>query len=141
MDEKKAEQISKFVETSKHAGKVTLHDIYTFFIKNGMDIEDFDPLYTALIDNGVLIDDIPDVPFDEDLSDSADADSLQLPNDDLALLFPTLTRRELIVIRLLFGLDDGHPRMIEDIASEFNETSENISRIVLNALSKLFKKG
>ena len=49
----------------------------------------------------------------------------------------TLTEREQKVIRLRYGLGDGHPRTLEEVGKEFNVTRERIRQIEAKALRKL----
>ncbi len=49
----------------------------------------------------------------------------------------TLTPREQKVIRLRYGLDDSHPRTLEEVGKEFNVTRERIRQIEAKALKKL----
>ena len=49
----------------------------------------------------------------------------------------TLTPREEKVIRLRYGIDDGHPRTLEEVGREFNVTRERIRQIEAKALRKL----
>ena len=45
--------------------------------------------------------------------------------------------REKQVIVLRFGLEDGHPRTLEEVGREFNVTRERIRQIEAKALRKL----
>ena len=49
----------------------------------------------------------------------------------------TLTPREEKVLRLRFGIEDGHPRTLEEVGKEFNVTRERIRQIEAKALRKL----
>ena len=49
----------------------------------------------------------------------------------------TLTPREERVLSLRFGLEDGHPRTLEEVGKEFNVTRERIRQIEAKALRKL----
>ena len=49
----------------------------------------------------------------------------------------TLTPREEKVLRLRFGLDDGHQRTLEEVGREFKVTRERIRQIEAKALRKL----
>ena len=48
-----------------------------------------------------------------------------------------LTERESKVLRLRFGLSDGHPRTLEDIGKQLSVTRERIRQIESRALQKL----
>ncbi len=52
-------------------------------------------------------------------------------------LLGDLKDRERQVIVLRFGLDDGHPRTLEEVGKEFNVTRERIRQIEAKALRKL----
>ena len=52
-------------------------------------------------------------------------------------LLGDLKERERQVIVLRFGLDDGHPRTLEEVGKEFNVTRERIRQIEAKALRKL----
>lgn len=49
----------------------------------------------------------------------------------------SLTHRERRVLQLRFGLDDGHPRTLEEVGKEFGVTRERIRQIEAKALRKL----
>ncbi len=76
------------------------------------------------------------IPDDEALS-PADAASISLLKEQLAEVFKTLTPREAKVLTLRFGLEDGHPRTLEEVGKEFNVTRERIRQIEAKALRKL----
>ena len=52
-------------------------------------------------------------------------------------LLADLKERERQVIVLRFGLEDGHPRTLEEVGKEFNVTRERIRQIEAKALRKL----
>ena len=52
-------------------------------------------------------------------------------------LLGDLKERERQVIVLRFGLEDGHPRTLEEVGKEFNATRERIRQIEAKALRKL----
>ena len=52
-------------------------------------------------------------------------------------ILDTLTPREEMVLRLRYGLDDGHPRTLEEVGKEFHVTRERIRQIEAKALRKL----
>ena len=76
------------------------------------------------------------IPDDEALS-PADAASASLLKEQLAEVLKTLTPREEKVLSLRFGLEDGHPRTLEEVGKEFNVTRERIRQIEAKALRKL----
>ncbi len=74
---------------------------------------------------------------DDDAPAPVDAASHTLLKEQLAEVLKTLTPREEKVLRLRFGLDDGHPRTLEEVGKEFNVTRERIRQIEAKALRKL----
>ncbi len=76
------------------------------------------------------------IPDDEALA-PADAASQMLLREQLAEVLKTLTPREERVLSLRFGLEDGHPRTLEEVGKEFNVTRERIRQIEAKALRKL----
>lgn len=74
---------------------------------------------------------------DEEALAPPDAASQALLKEALDQVLSTLTEREAKVLRLRFGLDDGHPRTLEDVGEEFNVTRERIRQIEAKALRKL----
>ena len=74
---------------------------------------------------------------DEDASEPAEAASFTLLKEQLMNVLATLTPREEKVLRLRFGLDDGHQRTLEEVGKEFNVTRERIRQIEAKALRKL----
>ena len=76
------------------------------------------------------------IPDDEALS-PADAASISVLKEQLAEVLQTLTPRESKVLKLRFGLEDGHPRTLEEVGKEFNVTRERIRQIEAKALRKL----
>lgn len=57
--------------------------------------------------------------------------------DSLNEVIDTLTHREKSVIRMRFGLDDGKPKTLEEVAREFHVNRERIRQIEAQALRKL----
>lgn len=74
---------------------------------------------------------------DEDAMAPVDAASQTLLKEEIANALNTLTPREAKVLRLRFGLEDGHPRTLEEVGKEFNVTRERIRQIEAKALRKL----
>lgn len=74
---------------------------------------------------------------DDDALSPADAASISLLKEQLAEVLKTLTPREGKVLSLRFGLEDGHPRTLEEVGKEFNVTRERIRQIEAKALRKL----
>lgn len=73
---------------------------------------------------------------DRALSPSEVAESNML-KEQLIQVLNTLTPREEKVLRLRYGLDDSHPRTLEEVGKEFNVTRERIRQIEAKALRKL----
>ena len=80
------------------------------------------------------------------ISDFVEDESIKSPTDNAAQdilkaqllqVIETLTPREQKVIRLRYGLDDCHPRTLEEVGKEFNVTRERIRQIEAKALRKL----
>ena len=67
-------------------------------------------------------------------SDVAESNMLK---EQLIQVLNTLTPREEKVLRLRYGLDDSHPRTLEEVGKEFNVTRERIRQIEAKALRKL----
>ena len=57
--------------------------------------------------------------------------------EEIDTLLADLKDRERQVIILRFGLEDGHPRTLEEVGKEFNVTRERIRQIEAKALRKL----
>jgi RNA polymerase primary sigma factor len=77
--------------------------------------------------------------FIEDVGASApqDAAATTLLKEHLLTILDTLTPREEMVLRLRYGIDDGHPRTLEEVGKEFSVTRERIRQIEAKALRKL----
>ena len=74
---------------------------------------------------------------DDDALSPADAASIPLLKEQLTEVLKTLTPRESKVLSLRFGLEDGHPRTLEEVGSQFGVTRERIRQIEAKALRKL----
>ncbi|MDR1961753.1 MAG: RNA polymerase sigma factor RpoD [Gracilibacteraceae bacterium] len=74
---------------------------------------------------------------DEDAPAPSEAASFTLLKEQLEEVLETLTSREEKVLRLRFGLDDGHTRTLEEVGQEFGVTRERIRQIEAKALRKL----
>ncbi len=74
---------------------------------------------------------------DDDAPAPAEAASFTLMKEQLLDVLDTLTPREEKVLRLRFGLDDGHQRTLEEVGREFKVTRERIRQIEAKALRKL----
>jgi RNA polymerase primary sigma factor len=60
-----------------------------------------------------------------------------LLREDLEEVMKSLTDREKTVLKLRFGLDDGHPRTLEEVGKVYLVTRERIRQIEAKALRKL----
>jgi RNA polymerase primary sigma factor len=60
-----------------------------------------------------------------------------LLRDDLEEVMNSLSDREKTVLKLRFGMEDGHPRTLEEVGRVFNVTRERIRQIEAKALRKL----
>jgi RNA polymerase primary sigma factor len=74
---------------------------------------------------------------DKDAVSPLDAVTDQMLKEQVARVLDSLEGREERVIRLRFGLDDGRPRTLEEVGSEFGLTRERIRQIESHALRKL----
>ena len=57
--------------------------------------------------------------------------------EEIEEVLQTLTPREEKVIRLRYGLDDNHPRTLEEVGREFGVTRERIRQIETKAIKRL----
>ena len=74
---------------------------------------------------------------DENAESPTDAVVQSMLKEQLLAVIDTLTPREQKVIRLRYGIDDAHPRTLEEVGKEFNVTRERIRQIESKALKKL----
>ena len=80
---------------------------------------------------------ISDFVEDESIKSPTDSTAQDILKAQLLQVIETLTPREQKVIRLRYGLDDNHPRTLEEVGKEFNVTRERIRQIEAKALRKL----
>ncbi len=66
-----------------------------------------------------------------------DAASFTMLQEQLSKTLDGLAERERKVISLRFGLEDGHPRTLEEVGREFGVTRERIRQIESKTLAKL----
>ena len=66
-----------------------------------------------------------------------DAASFSMLHEQLGKVLDGLAERERKVISLRFGLEDGHPRTLEEVGREFGVTRERIRQIESKTLAKL----
>ncbi len=80
---------------------------------------------------------IADFIEDDTIKSPSEVAAQNLLREQLIAVIDTLTPREQKVIRLRYGLDDSHPRTLEEVGKEFNVTRERIRQIEAKALRKL----
>ena len=78
---------------------------------------------------------------DEQIPMPAEAAAFSVLQEQLEEVLGTLSEREAQVLRLRFGLLDGHARTLEEVGKEFNVTRERIRQIESKALRKLRSRG
>ncbi|MBN2073860.1 MAG: RNA polymerase sigma factor RpoD [Actinobacteria bacterium] len=74
---------------------------------------------------------------DSEVEAPSDAASFTMLQEQLQEVLSTLNDRERKVIQLRFGLQDGHPRTLEEVGREFGVTRERIRQIESKTLGKL----
>ncbi len=74
---------------------------------------------------------------DEDVPAPAEAAAALMLKEQLLEVLDTLTEREQKVLKLRFGLEDGHARTLEEVGKEFDVTRERIRQIESKAIKKL----
>ena len=74
---------------------------------------------------------------DAEIEAPSDAASFIMLQEQLQEVLNTLNDREKKVIQLRFGLQDGHPRTLEEVGREFGVTRERIRQIESKTLGKL----
>jgi len=74
---------------------------------------------------------------DESVIGPADAATLQLLREEMDQILNSLTRRERLVLKLRYGLEDGRARTLEEVGEKFGVTRERVRQIESKALQKL----
>ena len=80
---------------------------------------------------------LSDLIEDEGAIAPSEAATRAMLNDAVNQALAELTEREQKVVRLRFGLDDGHMRTLEEVGKEFGVTRERIRQIESKTLAKL----
>ncbi len=80
---------------------------------------------------------IGDIIPDENALSPQDIAQQNMLKEQLLSVLESLTPREQKVLRLRYGLDDAHPRTLEEVGREFSVTRERIRQIEAKALRKL----
>ena len=80
---------------------------------------------------------LSDVIEDSEAEVPADAAARVMLNEAVKEALSQLSEREQKVVRLRFGLDDGHMRTLEEVGKEFGVTRERIRQIEAKTLAKL----
>ena len=74
---------------------------------------------------------------DETIMSPEEQATVVMLKEQLLEVLGTLTPREQKVIMLRYGVEDGHPKTLEEVGKEFNVTRERIRQIEAKALKKL----
>lgn len=74
---------------------------------------------------------------DPNAPDPAESASVIILKEQVEEVLGTLTPRERDVLKLRYGLEDGHGRTLEEVGKKFNVTRERIRQIEVKALRKL----
>ena len=74
---------------------------------------------------------------DDTLEDPESQIAKQLLKLDLSKVLKTLNEREVRVLKLRYGLEDGRMRTLEEIGRAFNVTRERVRQIEAKAMRKL----
>ncbi len=74
---------------------------------------------------------------DDEATQPQESASYNMLREQLAEVMQTLSPREAKVLRLRFGLEDGHSHTLEEVGQEFDVTRERVRQIEAKALRKL----
>jgi RNA polymerase primary sigma factor len=81
--------------------------------------------------------DLGDFIEDADAVVPIEAAAFLMLQDQMEEILEALSEREQRIIRLRFGMTDGHPRTLEEVGQEFGVTRERIRQIESKTLAKL----
>jgi len=87
-------------------------------------------------DDGAILADFVENDLTQDLEDQVDSTLLE---GEIRRALAGLTARESRIVELRYGLRDGHPLTLQDVAERFGLTRERIRQIEKEALAKLRK--
>ena len=85
-------------------------------------------------DDGATLADFVENDLSQDLEDQVDSTLLE---NEIRRALAGLTARESRIVELRYGLRDGHPLTLQDVAERFGLTRERIRQIEKEALAKL----
>jgi RNA polymerase sigma factor (sigma-70 family) len=85
-------------------------------------------------DDGATLADFVENDISQDLEDQVDSTLLE---SEIRKALSGLTARESRIVELRYGLRDGHPLTLQDVAERFGLTRERIRQIEKEALAKL----
>ncbi|MBN1219582.1 MAG: sigma-70 family RNA polymerase sigma factor [Anaerolineae bacterium] len=85
-------------------------------------------------DDGATLADFVENDLSQDLEDQVDSTLLE---SEIRQALSVLTARESRIVELRYGLRDGHPLTLQDVAERFGLTRERIRQIEKEALAKL----
>lgn len=85
-------------------------------------------------DDGATLADFVENDFSQDLEEQVDSTLLE---SEIRKALSGLTARESRIVELRYGLRDGHPLTLQDVAERFGLTRERIRQIEKEALAKL----
>jgi len=74
---------------------------------------------------------------DTDATAPFDLVALEMRRQDLAVVLGRLEERERIILTMRYGLEDGIPRTLDEVGTQFDLTRERIRQIEAKALAKL----
>ena len=77
---------------------------------------------------------------DKEVESPSEYTTKSLIKDELAEVMKELTDREAKVLSLRYGLEDNHPRTLEEVGKVFGVTRERIRQIEAKAIKKLRKR-